>query len=388
MLINEDSYAGSSAAISQRPSDSELRSVARRGKVADAILQAFALDKQQPLDAPGLENYLTQHFDDQGSRDLVRNGYRLRLAEQRIVSPRLLVASGEVDEVLRSNKSSQEKAEVIAEYFDNHDIVGLGEPIRPYVLTRFNEIREVCERFVSMAREQNRIPDKRGMQAELYHRLVASGYAYRVAEELLRCHASEVTTTNDDESTDEDLWEYFHGKPNTKAVLEEKAKVIAGLIIGICNAGLVIAAGLKDTINPDIRWGEEEARQASAETAAFLLHLIDRPAFNFLGSKNRDVFMEAVEAGVFDSLQDKGVDPKIFFDILNKRYEEYSHYQKWLPKDGEGAKGTLFWEFGTKVATILGCSPQRAFFNPPLTHLLLKSFARWNLDELLPDSPR
>jgi hypothetical protein len=198
---------------------------------------------------------------------------------------------------------------------------------------------------------------------------------------------SEVTATSDDEPTDEDPWEYFRGIPNTKALLEEKAKLVADLIIASCNAGLVIAAEIKDTINPDIRWAEEEARQAAAETAAFLLSLIDRPAFNFLGSKNRDVFMEAVEVGVFDSLQDKGVDPKNFFEILNKRYEEYSHYEEWLPKEGKGAKGTLFWEFGKKVATIL-CVGRSAHFNDLLTLSLLKSFRLWELHKLLPESPR
>jgi hypothetical protein len=97
--------------------------------------------------------------------------------------------------------------------------------------------------------------------------------------------------------------------------------------------------------------------------------------------------MEAVEAGVFESLQDKGVDPKNFFEILNKRYEEYSHYQEWLPKEGTSAKGTLFWEFGKKVATILGVG-KSAHFNALLTLSLLKSFKLWELHKLLPETPR
>jgi hypothetical protein len=63
-----------------------------------------------------------------------------------------------------------------------------------------------------------------------------------------------------------------NGKPNTKDVLEEKAKLVTDLIIPNCDSALLVAAALKNT-NPDIRLGEEEARQAGAETAALLPRL-------------------------------------------------------------------------------------------------------------------
>jgi transposase-like protein len=63
-----------------------------------------------------------------------------------------------------------------------------------------------------------------------------------------------------------------NGKPNTKDVLEEKAKLVTDLIIPNCDSALLLAAALKNT-NPDIRLGEEEARQAGAETAALLPRL-------------------------------------------------------------------------------------------------------------------
>ena len=192
--------------------------------------------------------------------------------------------------------------------------------------------------------------------------------------------------STEDELTSKDtakILEYFRGKTNTKDVLEEKAKIVAHFIIHNCDSGLVVATALKDT-TPEIRLGEEEARQAGTETAALLLTLVDRLAVEFLGSNNRDVFMNALEAGVADALQDKGVEPGAFQELVYKRYEEYSHYRKWVPKGDEGAKGTLFWEFGMKVATIL-CVGQSIIFQALLTNLLMEKIVRWKINELLPE---
>jgi hypothetical protein len=172
-------------------SDTELRFLASRGNAVNAILEVLFRDMQQPLEGPDFEAHLTQEFRNQGSRDLACQGYRLRLAEQKISGPHLLNARGQVDEILHSNKSTQQKTEAIIQYFEEHGIIGLGEPIRPYVLARFDEIREACDRFVSMAMESNSVPrDELHVQTELYHRLVAYGYAYRAAEELVRAHAA------------------------------------------------------------------------------------------------------------------------------------------------------------------------------------------------------
>jgi len=91
--------------------------------------------------------------------------------------------------------------------------------------------------------------------------------------------------------------------------------------------------------------------------------------------------MAALEAGVATALQDKGAEQGSFQKLLGKRYEEYSHYRKWLPGKDEAAKGTLFWEFAKKVAAILGVGPN-IVFNTALTNELLSAFVCWNLDEL------
>jgi hypothetical protein len=376
-------------AASQEPSDSELRDLALNGRAADAIFWAFARDAEQPLDAPELEAHLTQQFRNESSRDLARVGYRLRLAEELIQGPRMLAARGQVDEILRSNTSTQLKTKAIAEYFENHGIVGLGDPIRPYVLVRFDEIRDVCERFVGMIFENSDTPTNE-RDAELYHGFVSYGYAYRVAEELVRPHyvrserssLTDATVTSGDVSTAQGAWDYFRGKPNTKTILREKANVVVHLIINNCDAGLLLAAAFRDrNESSDIRLGDHEARQSMVETAALLLTMVDQHALKFLGSAKRDVFMDALEAGVAGALQDKGAERGAFLEFLLKRYKEYSHYRKWLPEKGEAANGTLFCEFGKKVGAIFGIGRDIAF-DIVLTNGLLSAFVRWKLDEL------
>jgi hypothetical protein len=182
----------------------------------------------------------------------------------------------------------------------------------------------------------------------------------------------------------EDAWgEMFRGKTNTKDVLEEKAKIVVHFIIDNCDSALIVATAVRPT-TPDIQLGEEEKREARAETVALLLTLVDRLAVQFLGRKTREAFIDGLEAGVAGSLQGKGVEPEAFQELLYKRYEEYSHYPKWVPEKDEGAKGTLFWEFGKKVASIL-CIERNALFQAYVTKLLLENFANWNLDKLLPE---
>lgn len=193
------------------------------------------------------------------------------------------------------------------------------------------------------------------------------------------------SNTDQAKSTAEDnsrLWEYFRGKQNTKAVLEEKANAVTALITSNYDYGLVLASTMKDT-NPEIRLGEEEVRQTLAETAALLLSVLDRTAFQFMGM-DREAFMDALEVGVFQALQDKGVAPDSFRELLTRRYEEYAHYRKWLPEEDESAKDTLFWEFAKKIAIILnvGLDP---VFNLSLTNGLLNAILNWKLNELLPE---
>jgi len=176
---------------------------------------------------------------------------------------------------------------------------------------------------------------------------------------------------SDSEPTAQGAWDYFRGKPNTKAVLEEKANVLVRLIVDNCDTGLLFAAKFKDK-NSDIRLGDDEARQSMTETAAFLLILVDIFSFKLLGSENSEVFMRALVIGVARALQDKGVAIEAFQGLLLKRFEEFRR---------EDIEVTLR-AFGKKIAVIFGIGPNIAF-DLFLENALLSASARWKLNELL-----
>jgi hypothetical protein len=170
--------------------------------------------------------------------------------------------------------------------------------------------------------------------------------------------------------------------PNTKEVLEDKAKTVASWISNRCDIGLQLA--LRDN-PPD----ESKIREAIAETGAFLFSLVDHYyATVLLRQDDRNVFYSALEDYLTEALQEKGVDPKTFSELLEKRWEEYEQYPL-QPEEKDGPrKGTLFWEFGKILMSTLGMK-RDIIFQTILENSLLSSVVGLNLQQLLPDvAPR
>lgn len=156
-----------------------------QGQAAEAILLALVRDEQLPLDAPEFEAHLAEYRQER-SRNVIRMGYRLRLAEVEVIGGRHLVPAGQVDEILRSDRLFREKVEAIAQYLDTHGVLGLGDPVRPYVLGPFEELCMALDRILEAVVKANPVPSgERDLQAEVYTRLLAYGYVYRVAEEIV-----------------------------------------------------------------------------------------------------------------------------------------------------------------------------------------------------------
>jgi hypothetical protein len=178
-------------------------------------------------------------------------------------------------------------------------------------------------------------------------------------------------------------WATFHGRPNTEIVLCEKAKVVSSLIELLWDAGLVLAAPFTDTLDaPHVRLREEEARRVLAETAVLLIRIVDESAFGTLSPEGQDTFMDELDICVGQALENKGVEPSFFADLLSQRLPEYARYRKWIPEGDEGTGDTLFWEFGKKIGAIVGLK-EHAGFNIELSILLLKGVNRWHLQDLL-----
>jgi hypothetical protein len=176
-------------------------------------------------------------------------------------------------------------------------------------------------------------------------------------------------------------WETFRGKQNTDEVLGEKAIALVTLISSSLNVGLSFISGISDT-HPEICLGEDETLKVMTETAALWLRVVEEYTVAHLSAASRDEFMDAVVAGVCRTIAEKCREPEPFTRLLLERYDVYGTYRKWLPGDGEGAKGTLLWEFAKQVSNIVGMKKD-ALFNVLLTKLVLEHLTRCNLRELL-----
>jgi len=325
----------------------------------------------------------------------MRNGYRLRLAERDVMGAKMLVPLGHIEDVLRSDSSSPEKTVAIAEYLDTHRTVGLGDPVRLYVLAPFDEVRTAFVDLTEMAVEANRPfrDNDAEVQSDLYSRYMAYGYVYRIAEEVVEGgfpddwkrteRSTEEREQVETNSQPTPLWDYFYGKNNTGPTLYEKAKVLTHLIHTTWDQALVLSAPIRaEGTGPPPRLEEEQARRIMAENAALFLRIVDEISFSALGAELSDEFIETLTEFVVLDLQGRGLRRESFTGILEERLAEYAGYLKWVPGKGESARGTLFWEFANKVADILGVG-KSALFNMLLANLLLESLTEWRLPDLL-----
>jgi hypothetical protein len=179
------------------------------------------------------------------------------------------------------------------------------------------------------------------------------------------------------------VWAYFGGKHNSPTVLYEKARVVASMIDMEWSGVLILSVPARShDKNSWKRLEEEQGRTIISETAALFIRIVDETAFSALGAKSSDEFMEALIEFVARDLQARGIEPVIFAELLRERLVEYAGYSKWVPKTGESAKGTLFWEFGKKVSAVLDIG-KSATFQLILANVLLQSLTRWRLHELL-----
>jgi len=181
------------------------------------------------------------------------------------------------------------------------------------------------------------------------------------ARNLFRDKMSQRAEMVKDKEGSKSIWQRFEGQPNSKEILFEKASFLAPVLVA------AIPGGSKDLFG---MWNDDEKGEVasdkfgevSLEMALFFIHYVDRNAFNILESDKRVLFMDALTENVatFLLLQNKGkVDPGLFrsefIEQLNERQREYSKYKKWFPgEEIKSAKDTLFWEFGKRIANMLG----------------------------------
>ncbi|MCZ7398256.1 MAG: hypothetical protein O8C62_01015 [Candidatus Methanoperedens sp.] len=154
------------------------------------------------------------------------------------------------------------------------------------------------------------------------------------------------------------LWSPFKGMVNTDEVLIEKAKALALFLFGpISDETKSLFEELKK--DKERKIDEKKFGEVFIEMLLFNLHYVDRSAFSHLGAEKRNVFMDALVIEFSEVLSrsyenEAAQFSSSFAEAYEERQEEYSKYKKSFPEKNEGAKNTLFWEFGKKILGVLG----------------------------------
>lgn len=102
---------------------------------------------------------------------------------------RIRTPDGHVKKILESKITELEKVETIANYFDKHDKIGIGENAKPYCLLPFEETAHffsvTIEDYISSILNQKKMDgEEQKFFYELCFRNAAFGYVYKIAEEL------------------------------------------------------------------------------------------------------------------------------------------------------------------------------------------------------------
>lgn len=155
------------------------------------------------------------------------------------------------------------------------------------------------------------------------------------------------------------LWDQFKSLANTDEVLQKKAKELAPALVHVVNMTTdALIKNLKETAK--IKIDGPHSNEAFLEILLFYMHWMDRIAFDHLGKEKRGVFMDALFLEVRESisqLQEGGIEAtevrSVITALYAERQNEYAQYKKLFPEKEEGYGGTLFWEFGEKVSSIL-----------------------------------
>lgn len=195
---------------------------------------------------------------------------------------------------------------------------------------------------------------------------------------LFACKKLKMTNINTDKPNE--YWQQFLGKENSDFVLGEKAKELVPLLVTLTakSSEHFIEKAKKD-------YGIDQSKFDSLfiESLFFFIHYLNRFSLSSLGLQKRTVFMDKLFVElqaimlVFSNSLEKKKNTTDFWTDFNKREIEYGEYKLAL-KDGSLA-GTLFWEFGKKIADILNrkdnlsilMMTQGLIVNPVLTSLHL-----------------
>lgn len=125
------------------------------------------------------------------------------------------------------------------------------------------------------------------------------------------------------------------------------------------------------------------------------LHITDRIAFDSLGNEKRSQFMDSLIDKISQHTIDKAYNQPSsskstrleeivtsYYDRLNQRNIQYAKYRNLFPDSKESPAGTLFWEFG-KIISSLVSESENIFFVESSNKFAYEALKVLNLKEVI-----
>lgn len=174
------------------------------------------------------------------------------------------------------------------------------------------------------------------------------------------------TANKKNKPEEQDIWGSFRGRGNSDEVLEEKANILAVVIVDWSLKG---TAKLIENLEEDAKDKKPGEKFADVFFEAVILRVCfaDRMANQFLETSQRGLFMSTLVDKVTSLAVEKiasllGRQPtdeakSELSEYIGKLHEvrkkEYNNY-KIASTENEDLKGTLFWEFSKNVVDLIG----------------------------------
>lgn len=167
--------------------------------------------------------------------------------------------------------------------------------------------------------------------------------------------------------------------------MTQKAEKLAEWILGQMqsdSASLLKAVmdGKFDLTDTKIALKDETIGQVIHEFLFLDFHLADLYVYEMLGAERESFEKYTIEK----VLRDMGVEmDDMFISIYNNRIQEYSKYKKLLADKNEPFTGTLFWEFGKRISSLIYGTPDHVFIVTAVSGMVAQGWGNlWSLELL------
>lgn len=151
-----------------------------------SIIGTLSNEISDPVAAARTLSHVQWTVRGERERGMTALGYQLRAVENRLFATSALWFFGAVEEaILALPISDIDKIKTLVVYFTAHNSIGIGDRVEPHTVIDIEQLNFAADALVNSSFEFFSIV-RNDTTVELYHRCIADGYTYRLAEELVQ----------------------------------------------------------------------------------------------------------------------------------------------------------------------------------------------------------